>query len=384
MKGKNSLALFIPLLLASCAQGEGDSPEPVPPTDPVTPGVSEGYRFISKERIFGFTMQNRYAYCPSALVLADGSTSIFFCGNPVAGVMTDNIYHFTLSPGMERTPPVSVLQPGAADRWDNQHTCDPSVIKGKFRFEGVDYTYAMFYLGCTVEHYFNEIGVAFSNDLNAREWVKYPLPLIRKTWDYDGDQTCGAGLSWGVGQPSAISLDKGGRVLLSYTIGDIDGTRVVVCEADMADMAQMSIGTPLAISRAGLLNIGGTALDYTCNSDIALDVASNSIVMVRPVQPHPAEYPAYINEALEIDRIGLDAFRNGVGTWEPLIRITPADTGFPRNHNAAIARDEYGHLHDSDHLTLYYTVSKAAPDVAPAPDSHAEWTYDIWRAEIGK
>ena len=85
MKSRKSFALFIPLLLASCAQGEGDSPEPVPPTDPVTPGVSEGYRFVSKERIFGFTMQNRYAYCPSALVLADGSTSIFFCGNPEIG-----------------------------------------------------------------------------------------------------------------------------------------------------------------------------------------------------------------------------------------------------------------------------------------------------------
>ena len=64
------------------------------------------------------------------------------------------------------------------------------------------------------------------------------------------------------------------------------------------------------------------------------------------------------------------------------MRIAPADTGFPRNHNACIARDEYGHLTDTENLRLFYTVSKASPDVAPAPNTHAEWTYDIYQARV--
>lgn len=375
------MAILVPLLLVSCAQGEGDSPQPVPSPSPGG-SIVKKYRLVAKERIFGFTTQDRYAYCPSALQLGDGTTSMFFCGNPVAGIMTDNIYHFSLSQDLSRTNPASVLQPGAAGTWDNQHTCDPSVIKGQFLFNGTDYRYAMFYIGCTVEYYFNEIGVAFSNDLNAKEWVKYPDPVVRKTWSHDGDQICGSGLSWGVGQPSAISIDKGGKILLSYTVGDIEGTRIVLREIDMSDMSDLKISAPVAMSRAGLLNIGKNALDYTCNSDIAFDASSNTILMIRPVQPHPSVYPAFINETLEIDRIGMEEFRNGVGTWDPLFRLTPAETGFPRNHNAAIARDEYGHLEGSDNITVYYTVSKAAPDVAPSEGMHAEWTYDIWQAKI--
>lgn len=381
MKSSNYIVLLmLPLLLGGCAKEEGESPSPPPPgggTEEV-----EGYRIVSNSRVFGFTAQDRYAYCPSVVELPDGRVEVFFCGNPVAGVMVDNIYHFSISPDNKRSQAVSVLQPGASGTWDNQHTCDPSVVRGKFVYGGTEYAYAMFYLGCMVEYYYNEVGVAFANDLNATEWVKYPYPVVSKTWSYEGDQPCGGGVSWGVGQPSAISLDSQGKVLLTYTIGDVEGTRIVMRELDMTNVEDMRVGAPLAMSRAGLLNIGRTGLDYTCNSDMALDVSTNSIIMVRPVQPHPATYPAYINEALEIDRIGLDAFRNGVGTWEPLIRLTPAETGFPRNHNAAIARDEYGHIGESDELMVYYTVSKEAPDVAPSAGMHAEWTYDIYKAAI--
>ena len=375
------LLTMLPLFLGGCAGKEGESPGPASGPWP-DDEAAEGWKMTANSRVFGFTTQNRYAYCPSVVEMADGSSEVFFCGNPVANVMVDNIYHFTVSSDMSRTAPVRVLQPGAPGRWDNQHACDPSVVKGKFRFNGADYVYAMFYLGCTVEYYYNEVGVAFANDLSAREWVKYPLPVVSKTWQYDGDQPCGGGVSWGVGQPSAISLDKGGKVLLSYTIGDVDGTRIVLRELDMSDMDDMRVGAAVTMSTAGLLNIGKTGLDYTCNSDIALDEESNSVVMVRPVQPHPLVYPAFINESLEVDRLDFEAFRNGVGTWEPLFRISPAETGFPRNHNAAIGRDEYGHIVGGDVLRVWYTVAKAAPDVAPSEGMHAEWTYEIYRAEF--
>jgi hypothetical protein len=72
------------------------------------------------------------------------------------------------------------------------------------------------------------------------------------------------------------------------------------------------------------------------------------------------------------------------GSWTPLYRITPEDTGYPRNHNATLLRDNYGYLSSWEKPEFYYTVSKAAPDVQPVPSNHAEWTYHIWKAQIQK
>ena len=68
----------------------------------------------------------------------------------------------------------------------------------------------------------------------------------------------------------------------------------------------------------------------------------------------------------------------------PIYRITPDDTGFPRNHNATLLRDNFGILKKWDEPAFYYTVSKATPDVQPSGISHAEWTYHIWKAQIRK
>lgn len=379
------LPVLILLVVEACGHGGEDSP--FEPDEPGTtnPGQTEqkSYRIDGHDHVFGFTAQSRYSYCPSVVLGENGSADVYFCGNPTQGIMVDNIYHIKLDANLKKTPAVSVLQPGKEPAWDNQHTCDPSVIAGKFLMDGTEYKYAMFYLGCTLQWYYNEIGVAFANSLDAETWVKYPHALIEKTWDEEGDQTLsGGGKSWGVGQPSAVSLDKGGKVLLSYTIGDMNGTRVVSSELDLSDMAQPVIQPPMAIARAGLLNISSSGLDYTCNADIALDEAARMIYMIRPVQPHSSTYPAYINDVLELDRLDLTEFMNGIGTWTPLMRITPDDTGYPRNHNACIARDEYGHLTETDNLRLFYTVSKASPNVAPAPNTHAEWTYDIYQARV--
>ncbi len=121
---------MLPLFLGGCAGKEGESPGPASGPWP-DDEAAEGWKMTANSRVFGFTTQNRYAYCPSVVEMADGSSEVFFCGNPVANVMVDNIYHFTVSSDMSRTAPVRVLQPGAPGRWDNQHACDPSVVKGK-------------------------------------------------------------------------------------------------------------------------------------------------------------------------------------------------------------------------------------------------------------
>ncbi len=372
--------LLILIGLLSCTKEDGGG-QPLPPDPP----DQVRYNFINTKEVFGFYNESRYSYCPSLVKEPDGHVHMFFCGNPEQQVMVDNIYHVRLNPDGTQTTPKSVLQPGPSGSWDDHHICDPSIIGGSFRMGGNTYKYALFYLTNQYGVYYNEVGVAFSNDLEANQWIKYPRQLIKKTWDYDGDeQLVNGGKSWGVGQPSAVSLDQKSGVLLTYTVGDKNGTRIEWVRLDLSDMDNYEPLPSRRMVNDGLTNIDYTDKDYTCNSDFAIDPENNMIIMVRPVQPHPTTYPTFLNQSLEVNYMSLDDFLNGSGKWGVTVRIAPYITGFARNHNAGLERDQYGTIENWETPVVYYTVSKEAPAVTPAATSHAEWTYHIWRGEVVK
>lgn len=371
------LSITALLCISSCSTS-GDDSDKLGDKDSVLV-----YKLSQPQYVFGFVGQSRYSYCPSALQQEDGSVHVFFCGNPTQGIMVDNVYHIQTFPTGKRTEAESVLQPSLS--WDSHHTCDPCVIEGAFKLEGVSYKYAMFFLSNPLSYYYNEIGVAFSNDLSASKWVKYPKQLITKTWAGEGDQSLGGSAkSWGVGQPSAVSLDKKGNVLVTYTIGDSNGTRIVLTELDMSDMSNLKVlSSAKAMSVEGLLNLND-AQDYTCNCDFAANIEANKIVMIRPVQPHPSTYPSYIPVAQEIDYMDFDSFLAGVGRWTKIARVSSDVSNFPRNHNSCILRDNYGYIKDWQTPTVYYTVSKEAPEVNASTGEYPEWTYHIYKTSVTK
>ena len=369
--------LYLLAALAGCTKGGSGNGVTVP-----DPPRQETFSVKSKKEVFGFYGESRYSYCPSIVKEANGTVHLFFCGTQNM-VMVDNIYHVRINPDGSQTPARVVVTPGASGAWDDHHTCDPSVIKGNFRMNNVSYQYALFYLTNAYGVYYNEIGVAFSNDLEAGTWVKYPYPLVKKTWSYAGDQMIGSQKAWGVGQPSALSLDKAGKVLLTYTIGDADGTRIVWTKADLSNMDTYSPGATTTMVRDGLANMTYNATDVANNADFAIDPAQNKIVMVRPVHPNLDQtYPAHIEHAVEIAAMPLSDFYASTGKWTQLLRITPAISGYPRNHNPGIERDAYGEISNWKTPVVYYTVSKAEPDVQPSGTGFAEWTYHIWKAEV--
>jgi len=368
------------IILSSCSNKNEPIEPSLPPTEPTIKVNMEAPKYV-----FGFLGQKKYSYCPSVLKQDDGSTHMFFCGNPQNQIMVDNIFHIKINPDGSQTPAKSVLQPGISGSWDDHHTCDPSVIEGEFKWNNTVYKYAMFFLSNMYGVYYNEIGVAFSNNLEADSWVKYPSQIIKKTWSNDGDQIIGGGgKSWGVGQPSVVSLDGKGELLLTYTIGDIGGTRIVWSKLDFSDMNSYTISTPKTIVQSGLYDINGTLRDYTCNSDFAINQDADKILMIRPIQPMPNDYPNYLNTSLEIDYMNLSDFMNNRGNWTPIYRVSPQETGYPRNHNAALVRDNFGHIEDWELPEFYFTVSKAEPEVQPSINNHAEWTYHIWSSKLIK
>ncbi|WP_163569813.1 glycoside hydrolase family protein [Fodinicola feengrottensis] len=101
---------------------------------------------------------------------------------------------------------------GSASGWDSFHVCDPSVIRVNAVYNGVNYQYAMFYLGNDVDaSAHNQVGVAYANSLDG-PWVRYPLPLITFSSSDTGQ--------WGAGQPSATTIDPAqGTALLFWTEG---------------------------------------------------------------------------------------------------------------------------------------------------------------------
>jgi hypothetical protein len=374
---KLGVVLMATAVLACSEEKPGmEFPEPEP---------VETYAFDKGQRVFGFYGEHRYSYCPSVVKEADGSSHLFFCGNPEQITMVDNIYYLKRQADGSVGKEKSVLQPGPLGAWDDHHTCDPSVVEGAYQLDGKTYRYALFYLTNPYSAYYNEIGVAFSNDLAGDNWVKYPKQIVKKPWSYEGDELLpSGGKSWGVGQPSAFSVDKKGKVVLTYTVGDLSGTRIEWAEMDFSNMDRFVTVPGKRMVDNGLFNSTYSGNDYTCNADFAVNRSKNVIVMVRPVQPHPTTYPAFLNESLEINHMPLSEFLNGTGKWEAMVRITPSLTGFARNHNAGLERNSFGEIEDWENPVVYYTVSKAAPEVAPGATTHAEWTYHIYRGKVTK
>ncbi len=54
--------------------------------------------------------------------------------------------------------------------------------------------------------------------------------------------------------------------------------------------------------------------------------------------------------------------------------ITPAVTGFPRNHDAGCARTAYGELPEPNRLRVFFSSSRAEPSLQ---GQFAVWTYAL-------
>ena len=158
MKRFYLLATLFTAALLSCSKDPiDDGNEQKPERDSVLV-----YSISMPKYVFGFTGQNRYSYCPSIVDNGDGTTHVYFCGTK-SNIFVDNIYHIQEFADGTRSNEKSVLQPSL--EWDSRHNCDPSVIEGDFKMDGVSYKYAMFFLSNPMEYYYNEIGVAFSLSL---------------------------------------------------------------------------------------------------------------------------------------------------------------------------------------------------------------------------
>ena len=328
---------------------------------------------------------NKYNYCPSYFI-EDNIAHVYYCTNKDEGNVTDYV-------GYRKGEVVNnkvkysdnsqyVLTHGEMGSWDSRHACDPSVVKGEFKYHGEEYNYLMAYLGCVPSDCTqNETGIAVSKTPDG-PWIKCDFkedgvtkinPIVPFS-DFSCNET-----SWGTGQPSLVSVDKKGRVLLFSTVGATNGTFTNLREYDFSDIDNYKLlRERVSINIDGIRGSNGSA-SFINNADFGYDEVNKRIIMAKPRQffGTDGKSPNFIADTIDVyyiddtegSEIGdvLFAGKNTTKIWKLIGSVNESLTGFLRNHNTGLVTDEYKRIDSSSPLGVLFTRGDE--------DSGGQWSY---------
>ena len=315
-----------------------------------------------------------FNYCPAILTeTVDGQEimHVWYCTNKDDGVIMDHIGYrkgVKQEDGKWLFSEQQIVLAPTPGTWDSRHTCDPAVIRGNFRYQGTEYTYLMAYLGCTTEDYQkNETGIAVANAPEG-PWVKVTSlnPIV--PWYDNGDEAeeqakyeamqGTSSIYWGTGMPALISLDGSGDVLMFYQ-STLQGTGIQ--RWDFSDLDHPTCSFTTRITHNGILNSAG----QKCNigiPDFAYDPVTKRLYVCGVTnERNPADVTitrvnshcmvAYLEGIDSVETL-CETLQNGSYTWKMAGYIGPADTGWERNHNPGIVRDERGWLNGAEEVRV--------------------------------
>lgn len=320
--------------------------------------TKEYNRTKSNADLFEDNRIGTYNYAPSIVVTDRINT--FYCSNKNSGEIIDHIYFRESIPAEYDTYYYSsesiVLSPTPGE-WDGVHVCDPSVIYGEFIYNNETYNYLMAYLGCnTLDNQKNKIGLAVSNSLDSG-WIKIDAnPIIEVPYDYTHKDY----FQWGVGQPSILSIDGKGNVLICYTQGTWNLTSQKASVWNLSDL-----NNPVCIGSCTVSNKGTN--DFISNADFAY----NNGVMYLICDKHPFKsgvlsnipdtsciYYTKLDNIYEIDKLANC-------NWNPVAYISE----YEKNHNTAFFRNLYGRLQSTNIVVTEAKQLKSFED--------SLWTYRL-------
>ena len=340
------------------------------------------------DELFGDDIEkNFYNYCPSIMIENGNTMHIWYCSNKDSGKVTDYVAYRkgTLTEDGKWTfsEKELVLAP-TAGTWDEVHVCDPTVVKGNFKYNNEEYSYLMAYLGCrTTNVTANEVGVAVAKNPNGPYIKIEELNPIANYYDAieQHGNTDAWKKAWGYGQPSLVSIDRAGKVMLFYTAGTPNGTGTVCEEWDLSDL-----NNPVKLSQTELSNQGVTSAagstDCINNADFAYDPATKRIICIKEDFPYPTDgntnwitgSNTLLYVQLDEDEVSpMNSITFGTKkTWIKFGTITKELTGFDRNHNCGLVTDEYGWVLSSTSIGVVYTSSMLKTDF-PDWEAGGQW-----------
>ncbi|MFT4146770.1 MAG: hypothetical protein QM644_20190 [Mobilitalea sp.] len=309
-----------------------------------------------------------YNYAPSYLQVSDSNRYLYYCRNSIDGIIKDSIFlrqSIKGEKGWEWKDPVLAIEPSASG-WDSIHVCDPDVKQGEFTYRNHTYQFIMFYLGSDrSNNNHNQIGVALADNLEG-PWVK---------WEQNPLVEYGFANFWGKGQPSAISLDKKGEMLLFYSSGDNNGTRMLYRVLDLSDLDVPVIGEEQLLSTEGLTESDGSQV-ILHNGALAYEEKTDRFYLIRPRHPFEATTPDYISSQLQVAYTPAATIWSGAGSWTIDGHITSEETKKARNHNSCFLTNSFGGLIGG---SKEYQISFTISDINSFPESL--WSYRIYGAK---
>ena len=314
-----------------------------------------------------------YNYCPTSFV-ENNVQHIYYCTNESDGNVTDFVGYRTgqiIDNKLVYSEEELILTHGEVGvDWDSRHVCDPSVVKGNFTYNEETYSYLMAYLGCSSSDVtLNETGLAVSKT-PAGPWIKVAFekdgvtklrPIVPVT-DFTDNQKC-----WGTGQPSLVSVNEAGEVLLFTSVGIETATFTNLRHYDFSNLNDVKlIDEQRTIMTTGVVGTS-TGASFINNADFAYDKENQRVLMVKGRQHYNADgkLPNQIESILDVYYID-DTERTGVGSvlfagnnttkqWKLMGSINQDLTGFLRNHNPGFITNEYGHILNTDALPVAFT-----------------------------
>lgn len=280
---------------------------------------------------------NFYNYCPSYIQTSSSVRYIYYCKNNTSNQIVDYIFWRKATnsgSGWVWGGQQIAISPGSG--WDNVHVCDPDVKQGSFNYNGHTYSWVMFYLGTNqLDNNHNQIGIALA-DSPEGPWVKWGgNPLV----SFSGTTY------WGVGQPSATSVDGLGRLLLFYSRGDAAGARICRRDINISNLSAPSLGTEYTLFTGGLTSRDNNVTPVVFHSaGFAYDGATDRMYVVREREPNDVYDPNFVSTQLQVAYTAGGNIWNNTGTWTVDGQVSSANTGGERNHNGGLLTDQLGGL----------------------------------------
>ncbi|MGI2296975.1 hypothetical protein [Paenibacillus sp. GXUN7292] len=338
-----------------------------------------------------------YNYCPAPVCTDEETMYVFYCANTQPGLVIDDIYarKGKLRDGLwEFGEKFRVLEPSRLG-WDCIHVCDPDVIKGEFHYKGETYNWMMVFLGCDIHYsYHNQIGIAFAKQIEG-PYIKYDAnPIVAYEEMFH----------WGAGQPCILSLDGKGKFRMLYTksIHEYERrmhiTKTFWRDLDFSNADNPIIGEEVLMHEGGVWNATlndqadeqissdinqQTSEGYNPDPNVSIfnpsilwDRQTDCYYLTREGTPFDKDrVPGFISSYVQLLVIPREKFERNEGGWQVLYNYSEKDTGFPRNHNAGLIKNDYGWRMPGTALSTAVTVSKLHP-------THFLWTYRIYHTEL--
>lgn len=375
------------------AESDIESPSVIEPSEELSESEEEPVSFVPQvgevRQLFnvGTIGETRiYNYCPSIFV-ENNREYVYFCTNKDEGNVTDYIGYREgriVNDKIKYTDVSYVVSHGQSGYWDSRHACDPSVVKGEFKFHGETYNYLMAYLGCvTSDCTLNDTGIAVSKTPDG-PWIKCDYKedgttKINPIVSYMDESFQMKSNSWGTGQPSLVSVDKKGKVLMFTTIGAANGTYTNLREYDFSNIDEYVLLRQRLVVVSTGVRYSGNGANFINNADFAYDPVNRKIYMVKGRQffGRDGKSPDMVADTLDVyyidDTEGTNpgdvifAGNNTTKQWKLVGTIDQSVTGFLRNHNSCLITDPYAHILDMDRIGVAFTRSDEG--------SSTNWSY---------